>query len=122
MAAGSTPCCSSVRSARATARTRPMVRDAMLAGNAAQRRLPWRMPAALAASQVVHWGSLYYAFSVLAPAMAAELGAPRGAVVGVFSAGLLVQGAAALVTGRLIDRLPCAGGPCPSSPRPRPGS
>ncbi|MCO6416095.1 hypothetical protein JYK14_07920 [Siccirubricoccus sp. KC 17139] len=66
--------------------------DAMLAGDTTAPRLPWRVPAALAASQVVHWGSLYYAFSVLAPAMAAELGASHGAVVGAFSAGLLAQG------------------------------
>jgi len=77
----------------------------MQAGDAAQQLLPWRVPIALAASQVVHWGSLYYAFSVLAPAMAADLGASRGAVVGAFSSGLLAQGAVALLAGRLIDRL-----------------
>ena len=89
----------------ATAPTQAERRNPVPAANPGRSRLPWRVPAALAVSQVVHWGSLYYAFSVLASAMAAELGASRGAVVGAFSAGLLAQGAAALVAGRLIDRL-----------------
>ena len=37
---------------------------------AALPRPPWRVAAALAGTQVVHWGSLFYAFSVLMPAMA----------------------------------------------------
>lgn len=74
-------------------------------GATAARRLPWRIPAALGMTQVVHWGSLYYAFAVLAPAIEAELGQPRDAVAGAFSAGLLAQGAAALLAGPLMDRI-----------------
>ncbi|NKC31248.1 MFS transporter [Falsiroseomonas selenitidurans] len=77
----------------------------MQPGDAAAPRLPWRVPAALGASQLVHWGSLYYAFAMLVPAMAGDLGGSRDAVMGAFSAGLLAQGAAALLAGRLIDRL-----------------
>jgi MFS family permease len=66
---------------------------------------PWRVAGALAATQVVHWGSLFYAFSVLMPAMAAETGWAREAVVGAFSAGLLAQAVAAVVVGLLLDRL-----------------
>jgi len=75
------------------------------AADAAPPRLPWRVPVALGASQVVHWGSLYYAFAMLVPAMAGDLGVSRDGVMGAFSAGLLAQGAAALLAGRLIDRL-----------------
>ena len=77
----------------------------MQAADAAPPRLPWRVPVALGASQVVHWGSLYYAFAMLVPAMAGDLGVSRDGVMGAFSAGLLAQGAAALLAGRLIDRL-----------------
>lgn len=72
---------------------------------AARVHLPWRTPAALAVTQVVHWGSLFYAFAVLAPAIGADLRLTRGTVVGAFSAALLTQGAAALIAGPLIDRL-----------------
>jgi len=65
----------------------------------------WRVAAVLAATQVVHWGSLFYAFSVLMPAIAAETGWPRDTVVGAFSTGLLVQAGAALAVGPLLDRL-----------------
>jgi hypothetical protein len=61
--------------------------------------------AALAATQLVHWGSLFYAFSVLMPAMAAETGWAREAVVGAFSAGLLAEAAAAVAVGMALDRL-----------------
>ncbi|MDJ0387636.1 MFS transporter [Roseomonas sp. E05] len=65
----------------------------------------WRVAAVLAVTQVVHWGSMFYAFSVLMPAVTAETGWPRGTVVGAFSAGLLVQAGAALGVGPMLDRL-----------------
>jgi hypothetical protein len=68
-------------------------------------RLPWRVPAALAVTQVVHWGSLFYGFSVLMPAIIAEMGWRRELVVGAFSAGLLAEAASAILIGMLLDRL-----------------
>ncbi|WP_160938252.1 MFS transporter [Teichococcus coralli] len=65
----------------------------------------WRVAAVLAITQVVHWGSMFYAFSILMPAIAAETGWPRGMVVGAFSAGLLVQAGVALGVGPMLDRL-----------------
>ncbi|MFC3125022.1 MFS transporter [Pseudoroseomonas globiformis] len=65
----------------------------------------WRAAAALACTQTVHWGSLFYAFSVLMPEVSAEMGWSRGTVVGAFSAGLLVQAVAGLGIGPLLDRL-----------------
>lgn len=67
--------------------------------------LPWRIPVALAFTQIVHWGSLFYAFSVLMPAMTAETGWAREAVVGAFSAGLLAEATAVAGVGMLLDRL-----------------
>ncbi|MFH5926374.1 MFS transporter [Roseomonas xinghualingensis] len=66
---------------------------------------PWRVAAALAVTQVIHWGSLFYAFSVLMPAMMAETGWRVELVVGAFSAGLLAEAGAAVLVGVLLDRL-----------------
>lgn len=59
---------------------------------------------ALGITQVVGYGTLYYAFAVLAPAMTASFGWAPEWTYGGFAAGLLVGGAVAPVTGRLIDR------------------
>lgn len=67
--------------------------------------LPLRVPVALGLTQVVHWGSLFYGFSVLMPALLAETGWRRDMVVGAFSAGLLAEAGAAVLTGLLLDRL-----------------
>jgi predicted MFS family arabinose efflux permease len=66
---------------------------------------PWRVAAALAVTQVIHWGSLFYAFSVLMPAMIAETGWRPELAVGAFSAGLLAEAGAAMLVGPLLDRL-----------------
>lgn len=65
----------------------------------------WRVVAALSVTQIVHWGSLYYAFAVLMPAMEAELGLSRTAMTGAFSASLLAQAGTAMVAGVGFDRL-----------------
>lgn len=67
--------------------------------------LPWRLVAALSVTQIVHWGSLYYAFSVLMPAMEAGLDIGRVTMTGAFSAALLAQAAASAPAGRAFDRL-----------------
>lgn len=64
-----------------------------------------RVVAALSVTQIVHWGSLYYAFSVLMPAMEAELGAERVTMTAAFSASLLAQAAVAALAGRAFDRI-----------------
>lgn len=58
----------------------------------------------LGIAQIVSWGSLYYAISVLGPAMRAEVGVSELFLFGAFTAGLLVSGALAPAAGRLIDR------------------
>jgi MFS family permease len=58
----------------------------------------------LAVTQVASWGSLYYAFAVLAPGIGRELGLGPASVFGAFAWSLLVAGLAATPVGILIDR------------------
>ncbi len=64
---------------------------------------PWRVVAALGVTQVVSWGSLYYAFAVVMPSLQEALGASRSVVVGAYSLSLLVSGLVAVPVGRYID-------------------
>ena len=73
------------------------------AGDAAEGRR-WRVVAALGVTQIVSWGSVYYAFAVVMDAAGRDLGASPPAVVGAYSAALLVSGVVAAPVGRHIDR------------------
>ena len=64
------------------------------------RRAVW----AIGTGQLVNWGVLYYAFSVLLVPLEQSLDAPRWLVAGAFSLGLLVSAAAAPAVGRMADR------------------
>lgn len=64
-----------------------------------------RLIAALAVTQIAHWGSLYYAFAVLMPAMETGLGVSRAVTTGAFSASLLAQAFAAPLAGLGFDRI-----------------
>jgi len=59
----------------------------------------------LAVTQVLAWGSLYYAFSVLSPHMGRALGIDDQAIVAPFSWALLLAGLVAAPAGRLFDRI-----------------
>jgi hypothetical protein len=63
---------------------------------------------ALGLTQIVGYGSLYYAFPILAPAAAETFGRPEAHLYAVFSLGLLVGGLAAPQAGRLMDRIGAA--------------
>ncbi len=63
---------------------------------------------ALGLTQIIGYGTLYYSFSILAPAMAKDLGISLEQVFGVFSASLLVGGLSAPVIGRQMDRIGAA--------------
>jgi len=65
---------------------------------------PWRTIGILAFTQIASWGSLYYAFSVVAPGIGQELGMRAELVYGSFSWSLLVAGLVATPTGMLLDR------------------
>jgi hypothetical protein len=59
---------------------------------------------ALGLTQIIGYGTLYYSFSVLAPAMATDFGWPQEWIYGALSASLLVGGLVAPVAGTLADR------------------
>jgi len=65
---------------------------------------PWRVVWALAVTEIVSWGSLYYAFSVLLVPMQRELGWDRSTLVGAFSLGMLCAGIGSWAAGALLDR------------------
>ncbi|MBQ5963637.1 MFS transporter [Massilia sp. ZL223] len=65
---------------------------------------PSRTIGILALTQIVSWGSLYYAFTIMAPGMQRDLGLAPELVFGAFSWSLLVAGLAATPAGVLLDR------------------
>lgn len=71
------------------------------------RRQRTSILAILAITQVLSWGALYYAFSILAPDIQREMGWRAEAVYGAFSLSLLVAGLCATPVGILLDR--CGG-------------
>ncbi len=67
-------------------------------------RHPWQFIAILAVTQIVAWGSLYYAIAILAPEIQRETGWSAEIVFGAFSWCLLVAGLASTPAGILLDR------------------
>ncbi|OCJ08630.1 MFS transporter [Rhizobium sp. AC27/96] len=59
---------------------------------------------ALGLTQVIGYGTLYYSFSILAPAMARDLNWSSEWIFGALSAALLIGGLAAPTMGKWIDR------------------
>ena len=59
---------------------------------------------AIGCGQLVNWGVLFFAFSVLLVPLQEAFDAPRWLVAGAFSLGLLVSAIAAPAVGRLADR------------------
>jgi MFS family permease len=64
----------------------------------------WAIAAALALTETVSWGVLYYAVAVFIVPMQAELGWSVAAITGAYSVALLVAGLAAPFVGRWLDR------------------
>jgi MFS family permease len=64
----------------------------------------WRIVAALAVTQTVGYGALYYAFAVLMQPMAADLHASTTVVTGALTASTLVGAVMAIPVGRWLDR------------------
>jgi len=69
---------------------------------------PRRLAATLGVTAAISYGTNYYAFGVLAPDIAGELGLSLTALYGLLSAAVGLGGLAAPRAGRLVDRL---GGP-----------
>ena len=70
----------------------------------AEGRRAWSVVAALAVTETVSWGVLYYGFTAFLRPVSDELGWSRGAMSAAFSVALLMQGAAGVVVGRWLDR------------------
>lgn len=66
---------------------------------------PWKIVYLLAFTQVVSWGSLYYAFAIVAGDIQRETGWRNEIVFGAFSWSLLIAGLASTPAGMLIDRV-----------------
>ena len=64
----------------------------------------WNIVAALAITETVSWGIVYYAFTVFIVPMEAEFGWTRAQLAGAFSTALLVSGVMAIPVGFWIDR------------------
>lgn len=64
----------------------------------------WYIAAALAITETVSWGIVYYAFTVFITPMETELGWSRAQLTGGFSLALLIAGAMAFPVGTWIDR------------------
>ncbi|CAN5359859.1 MFS transporter [soil metagenome] len=65
--------------------------------------MPWVRILALAFSQLVAWGTLYYAFAVIIGPMGAEMGWTKPQMNGALSVGLAVSGFSAYFVGPWID-------------------
>lgn len=64
----------------------------------------WYIAAALAITETISWGIVYYAFTVFITPMETELGWSRTALTGGFSLALLIAGVMAFPVGTWIDR------------------
>jgi MFS family permease len=65
----------------------------------------WQLLVALGITQIVSWGSIYYAFALLLEPLQRDLGAGKSEIAGAFSAALLASGLCATWIGGTIDRL-----------------
>ena len=64
----------------------------------------WYIAAALAITETISWGIVYYAFTVFITPMETELGWSRSQLTGGFSLALLIAGGMAFPVGTWIDR------------------
>ncbi len=66
--------------------------------------MAWQAIWAIGFGQLVNWGVLFFAFSVLLVPLQDAFGSPRWVVAGAFSLGLLISAIVAPAVGRLADR------------------
>ena len=71
-------------------------------------KIPASIVSALGLTQIIGYGTLYYSFSILSPAIAKDLGLSLEWVFGVFSLSLFVGGLSAPFIGRQMDRIGAA--------------
>lgn len=64
----------------------------------------WRLAIAIGITQLISWGSVYYAFALVISQLGQATHTDRTTVVGAFSVALLVSGLCSAPVGRWIDR------------------
>lgn len=72
--------------------------------DAATRKPSWLIPS-LGVTQIVGWGSMFYAYGVLMQPMQIELQASKPVIVGAYSLALLISGLLSTLAGSIIDRV-----------------
>jgi predicted MFS family arabinose efflux permease len=83
---------------------RTVAADPAIGGPVPDRTRARRIVAALAVTQTVGYGTLYYAFAVLLTPLAVDLRTTTTAVTGAFTTSVLVSAALAVPVGRWLDR------------------
>lgn len=83
---------------------RPRRRLAAVAEEPKGAQRSWSLVLALGVTQIISWGTMFYAFSLLIDDFASAAHTGQSEVVGAFSVALLVTGLASTPVGRLIDR------------------
>lgn len=63
-----------------------------------------RVVLVLSITEIISWGTLYYAFAVLSPSIVRDTGWSHVSVTAAFSASLIVSGVVGIVLGRRLDR------------------
>ncbi|MEK6355296.1 MAG: MFS transporter [Burkholderia cenocepacia] len=71
--------------------------------NTTPRPRAWLTPS-LGLTQIIGWGSMFYAYGVLMQPMQDELGLSKPAIVGAYSVALLISGLCSTSAGTIIDR------------------
>ncbi len=72
--------------------------------DAATRKPIWLIPS-LGLTQIVGWGSMFYAYGVLMQPMQMELQTSKPVIVGAYSLALLISGLLSTLAGSIIDRV-----------------
>lgn len=72
--------------------------------DAATHRPIWLIPS-LGLTQIVGWGSMFYAYGVLMQPMQIELQVSKPVIVGAYSLALLISGLLSTLAGSIIDRV-----------------
>src|SRR5437764_2413433 len=72
-------------------------------GETASKLPLWRVITGLGATQIIGWGTTYYALGALSPDIAADRGWSKPLIFGAFSAALLLSSIVSRATGRAID-------------------
>ena len=78
--------------------------DAALEAPHGLKASPWGLVVALGVTQIIGWGSLYYAIALLIQPLSIAVASDQATVVGAFSVAMLVAGLSSSVIGSLIDR------------------